>query len=1069
MDPSKTKNFAKCLPIFGWIKEGQHIKPDNHRTLAIEKYQKPKTVTELRSYLGSYKVFYRHMPRMSIILDELQQVTGEKNGKADIIWTDSLDKAFEQSKIAIKNVQPLYLPKRSDQLAITLDWSEKGIGATLWALLKHKKEIVCFFSAPLKGAQSKWPPCDGEGLAVCSAIERFSNYIREAHSPTLICSDNKPVVQASLLLSKGIFSSSPRLNKLLSNCNTYPISFHHLSGKLSLNEESDLQSRNPSICHEPNCPVCVHMTEQANILENPVLGTRKKLSKFQHVNIMNTSIDKSSCHPDCQTCGFLQSLGFNEEHNLKDNLVKENINSLQVQDILNGEKAFPYLNNRKVIIQVQKDDPVLLKLRQNLQSGSRPTARNTKSNDLKTYLGFEPKLDHDGVIIVERIIKPHLINLKVPIIPPNFAKSILLAAHLKMGHPKPAQMEKIVFRSFCSLKTKNLIKELYTNCYTCQADLKIPKEQPAFVTESKPQCPGAYWSCDVMKHGGKNIMICTDNFSSFTICTFITSEKQIECENAIVSSVFPFKAASGEVKIRVDTAPGLAGMINHKSKIFQDAGILLEPGDAKNKNSLSKVDKTMAELRGILRTISTDGSTLSVLSLQKAVNILNTRIRSSNLSAREIMFSRLQNSNENITLNDDTLANELYNNRQKANEYASKDKRKKKRKQLSNIQIHSLVFLKEDSAKDKSKVRDLYIVLEVDESKQELFIQKMLNPISDKKASINNSRRFKVKFSDVYLAPSQQNNVEFSYADNDCSSNIGKSLSPNAEKRGVCKYYSLETDEEDDFHFEISTINSTQTINDATRADSLSIQNINLNNQNEVLQEELNYQSPHLINIDTGNTAADTEPRITEAIWSPLNSNREQIALSPMINNQDINFGVLHMSWDHSSDISTSLYNEGDDDIYNNDFIHTMINDILDDDVVEDDVFIEDVNDDTHLFNRKNKEVVESNLNLNLETDTVQPGRVYRLHSKLPIPLDLNLKENNLELGKVYNIKRLERRSKTSTGDSNRKKKKKKKRRMFDWFVKKITVAKTSSPNQKASFTEEEGEGESREEQHPNS
>ena len=337
----------------------------------------------------------------------------------------------------------------------------------------------------------------------------------------------------------------------------------------------------------------------------------------------------------------------------------------------------------------------------------------------------------------------------------------------------------------------------------------------------------------------------------------------------------------------------------------------------------------------------------------------------------------------------------------------------------------------------------------------------MLNPISDKKASINNSRRFKVKFSDVYLAPSQQNNVEFSYADNDCSSNIGKSLSPNAEKRGVCKYYSLETDEEDDFHFEISTINSTQKINDATRADSLSIQNINLNNQNEVLQEELNYQSPHLINIDTGNTAADAEPRITEAIWSPLNSNREQFALSPMINNQDINFGVLHMSWDHSSDISTSLYNEDDDDIYNNDFIHTMINDILDDDVVEDDVFIEDVNDDTHLFNRKNKEVVESNLNLNLETDTVQPGRVYRLHSKLPIPLDLNLKENNLELGKVYNIKRLERRSKTSTGDSNRKKKKKKKRRMFDWFVKKITVAKTSSPNQNASFTEEEGEGES--------
>ena len=82
------------------------------------------------------------MPKMSIILDKLQQLTGEKNGKTEIDWTDPLISAFETSKQAIQNVKPLYLPKRSDQLAITLDWSEKGIGATLWALLKERKEIV---------------------------------------------------------------------------------------------------------------------------------------------------------------------------------------------------------------------------------------------------------------------------------------------------------------------------------------------------------------------------------------------------------------------------------------------------------------------------------------------------------------------------------------------------------------------------------------------------------------------------------------------------------------------------------------------------------------------------------------------------------------------------------------------------------------------------------------------------------------------------------------------------------------------------------------------------------------
>ena len=30
MDPKKTKIFAKKLPIFGWIKDGQNIKPEIH-------------------------------------------------------------------------------------------------------------------------------------------------------------------------------------------------------------------------------------------------------------------------------------------------------------------------------------------------------------------------------------------------------------------------------------------------------------------------------------------------------------------------------------------------------------------------------------------------------------------------------------------------------------------------------------------------------------------------------------------------------------------------------------------------------------------------------------------------------------------------------------------------------------------------------------------------------------------------------------------------------------------------------------------------------------------------------
>ena len=92
----------------------------------------------MRSYSGQYRVFFKHMQNMSAVLEPMEKLTGEKDGKKEIEWTDELKKAYDDSKLALKKIEPLYLPKRSDKLAITLDWSKHGIGATLFALLKDK-------------------------------------------------------------------------------------------------------------------------------------------------------------------------------------------------------------------------------------------------------------------------------------------------------------------------------------------------------------------------------------------------------------------------------------------------------------------------------------------------------------------------------------------------------------------------------------------------------------------------------------------------------------------------------------------------------------------------------------------------------------------------------------------------------------------------------------------------------------------------------------------------------------------------------------------------------------------
>ena len=175
-------------------------------------------------------------------------------------------------------------------------------------------------------------------------------------------------------------------------------------------------------------------------------------------------------------------------------------------------------------------------------------------------------------------------------------------------------------------------------------------------------------------------------------------------------------------------------------------------GDAKNKNSCAKVDKIMAELRYILRVVSPEGLPLSELDLQKCTETLNTKIRNMNLSAREIMFSRLQDLNANIQLNDALISDSQFENRKIANSRAA-TKVAPDHQNLSSeteVKLHSLVFLKDDIAKDKTKVRNLYNVTEKDKDSH-LFIQKMLHPLTDTKSEINNRKRYRVKIADVYL------------------------------------------------------------------------------------------------------------------------------------------------------------------------------------------------------------------------------------------------------------------------------------------------------------------------------
>ena len=306
---------------------------------------------------------------------------------------------------------------------------------------------------------------------------------------------------------------------------------------------------------------------------------------------------------------------------------------------------------------------------------------------------------------------------------------------------------------FFILNRDKLISEIYQGCELCQSLAQIPKEIESFKPNKVPDHPGMSFTVDVLRYSKKLAVVATDNFSGFVSTSFIKSETNEQLLEGIILTVLPFKTTSMS-KIRVDQAPGFKKLDKRKADL-EELGIELELGEAKNKNALSLVDRKMQELQAELRKIAPSNNVINIKLLAHATSIVNERVRSSGFSAKEILFSRDQFSQENLLLEDKQLAQDKMDKREKDNTYSAKSKATvNKPSKPANAKHGQLVFLKRDG--DKLSRRELYLVLKVDETEQALHICKLLNTISDSVATLQpHNITYKVKQSDVFLAPNQ--------------------------------------------------------------------------------------------------------------------------------------------------------------------------------------------------------------------------------------------------------------------------------------------------------------------------
>ena len=165
----------KELRYLGYIVGGGSLRTDPEKVAAILKISMPKTVKEVRSFLGTagwYRRFIANFASVSAPLSDLLK------SKSKFVVTPESIEAFNTLKVALTTAPVLRHPDFKRRFWVQCDASHIGIGAVLYQINDEGHENpIAFYSQKLNKCQRNYSVTEKECLAAILAVERFRPYI----------------------------------------------------------------------------------------------------------------------------------------------------------------------------------------------------------------------------------------------------------------------------------------------------------------------------------------------------------------------------------------------------------------------------------------------------------------------------------------------------------------------------------------------------------------------------------------------------------------------------------------------------------------------------------------------------------------------------------------------------------------------------------------------------------------------------------------------------------------------------------------------------------------------------
>ncbi|KAF8641354.1 hypothetical protein AX16_010026 [Volvariella volvacea WC 439] len=219
------------------IKEGQ-VKMDPRKLDGIQQWPEPKTVKEIRAFLGFCNFYRRFIAHYADIAKPLHNLT-----KKDLPfrWGNEQQKAFETLKNLFLNKPILLAPDTNKPFLIETDASKVATGGVLKQQDSNGDwHPVAYLSQSLDPAQMNYQIYDRELLAIIRALQAWRHYILgNKHTTTIYC-DHR-----NLMYYRELQKLTPRQARWQIELSQFDIRLVHKPGKALVT--ADALSRRPDL------------------------------------------------------------------------------------------------------------------------------------------------------------------------------------------------------------------------------------------------------------------------------------------------------------------------------------------------------------------------------------------------------------------------------------------------------------------------------------------------------------------------------------------------------------------------------------------------------------------------------------------------------------------------------------------------------------------------------------------------------------------------------------------------------------------------------------------------------